>query len=348
MRILLPAHQARSGGLGTSLRGLCASLPDALGPEDELVVLGAGAAMRRGPGPGGKLGRVLREQVVVARAARGVDLVHLPDHRPVLGSRTPFLLTVYDLFFLDHPEWFPAPVARYKQAMFRAALSKRPAAVACGSAYARARVLERAPGLPEERVRAIAPGLPPIGAAPPGREGLPDPYFLTVSNIEPRKNHLGLLRAFRRARRRGLPLRWVVLGAPGYAARPVIRELEAEEGVDVVGWAEPDQLERLYRGAVFVATPSFAEGFGFPPLEAMARGVPVVCSTGSALDETVGDAALQVPAKDEEAWAEALLRLAADESERARLRELGLARAARFDWARSATEYVRCYREALA
>jgi len=345
MRILLPAHQARSGGLGTSIRGLCASLPDALEPHDELVVLGAGPSTP--PGPGGKVARLLREQVLVARAARGVDLLHLPDHRPVLGSRTPFLLTVYDLFFLDHPEWFPKPVARYKQAMFRAALALGPAAVVCGSGYARGRLLERAPRLPRERVSVIVPGLPPIGADCPEAR-LEDPYFLTVSTIEPRKNHLGLLRAFRTALKRGSRLRWKVVGPAGYRAGDVLRELGSEPAVDVLGWRPAGELERLYRGALFVATPSFAEGFGFPPLEAMARGIPVVCSTGSALDETVAGAALQVPARDEAAWAQALERLEAEAAERERLRALGLERAAEFDWSRAATAYVRCYREALA
>lgn len=108
-----------------------------------------------------------------------------------------------------------------------------------------------------------------------------------------------------------------------------------------------EELERLYRGARFLALPSHAEGFGFPPLEAMARGIPTVCSTGTALDETVDDAALRVPAGDVEGWAEALRRLSSNGDERRRLRELGRRCAARFSLAEAAQAYVAAYREAL-
>ena len=94
--------------------------------------------------------------------------------------------------------------------------------------------------------------------------------------------------------------------------------------------------------------PSLGEGFGFPPLEAMRRGVPVVCSSGTALDETVGEAAIRVAPEDEERWAQALRALAEDETARSRLREAGLAHAAGFGWPRAAQEYVTAYHSALA
>ena len=106
--------------------------------------------------------------------------------------------------------------------------------------------------------------------------------------------------------------------------------------------------ERLFAGAVFFAFPSHAEGFGFPPLEAMARGVPTICSTGSAMDETVGDAAIRIHPADIDGWTAALLRLASDDAERARLSDLGVERAARFSWPKAARDYVECYRAAFA
>ena len=336
MRILLPAHQGSSGGLGTVVRGLRRHLPEALGADGEVVVVGGEAT--------GKLRRLVQEQVVLPRAAQHFDLVHLTDHRPLLASRTPFLLTVHDVFFLDRPEWFPKPVVVYKGAMLRAAVAKRPAAVVCVSEFTRRRFLAHAPSLPRERVRVIPPGVEPATVRATGGGD----YFLTVSTIEPRKNHLGLLRAYLSARRAGLRLRWKVAGVPGYASRPIVRRLRAAEGVDVLGWTPPEELERLYAGARFVAVPSLGEGFGFPPLEAMRRGVPVVCSSGTALDETAGDAAMRVAPEDEERWAQALRALADDESARARLRDAGLVHAAGFDWRRAAQEYVAAYRSALA
>ena len=345
MRILLPAHEAGSGGLGASIRGLAAFVPKALPEGDELVVLGGGRGDGGWQRAGRRVGRLLHEQLRVARAARHVDLVHLPDHRPLLLSRTPFLLTVYDVLYLDYPEWFPPAVVRYKRLMLGLAIRKGPAVIVAGSEYTRGRLLARFPTLPEDRVRVIYPGVwPPEPAGAPPADG----YFLTVSTIEPRKNHLGLLGAFRAARAHGLRLRWKVVGARGYSSEPIVAKLHADPDVDVVGWVPDAELERLWAGARFAVYPSLAEGFGIPPLEAMARGVPVACSRGSALDETVGAAAVRVDPADEQGWTDALLRLDADEEERGRLRQLGRSTAGGFDWQRAAAAYVDAYRAAVA
>ncbi len=345
MRILLPAHQAGSGGHGSSIRGLRAFIPEALPEGDELVVLGGAQSDGGRHRPARRLSRLLHEQFTVARAARKVDLVHLPDHRPLLASRTPFLLTVYDVLYVDRPDWFPPAVGRYKRLMLGAAVRKRPAVVVAGSEYTRDRFLARFPSFPESRIRVIYPGIwPPRSAVEPAPGG----YFLTVSTIEPRKNHLGLLRAFRAARAEGLELCWKIVGAPGYAAGPIVAELEAEPGVELLGWVPEPELERLYCGARFLAVPSLGEGFGLPPLEAMARGVPVISARGTSLDESVGEAALRVEPADERGWAQALLRLATDEEERARLVARGLEHVAAFGWRRAAAAYVEAYRAALA
>jgi glycosyltransferase involved in cell wall biosynthesis len=345
MRILLPAHEAGSGGLGSTIRGLCASIPEALPEGDELVVLGGVGPDGSWQRPARRLSRLLQEQFVVARAARGFDLVHLPDHRPLLASRTPFLLTVHDVLYLDHPEWFPPAVRRYKRVMLQAAVRKGPAMVVVVSEYTRERFTAHFPSFPEERIRVIYPGISP----PENVDGsTPSGYFLTVSTIEPRKNHLGLLQAFHAARAQGLELRWTIVGAPGYAAGPIAAELGADPGVELLGWVGQPELERLYRGARFLAVPSLGEGFGMPPLEAMARGIPVLSASGTSLDESVGDAALRVEPTDESGWTNGLLRLASDEGERARLIRAGLERAEGFTWPRAAARYVEAYRAAVS
>jgi glycosyltransferase involved in cell wall biosynthesis len=341
--------------VGTIVRGLCASLPAALGPEDELVVVGTRvqeSEQRRLQGRprsalmSPRLSRLLYEQLYLPVAGRGADLVHLCDHRPLLLSRRRFLLTVHDVFFLDHPEWFPAATVRYRRAMLSAAIRKQPAAVVCVSHYTRERLLAHYPQVEGSHVVVIHPGIEP---ADPGEETErgSDPYFLTVAMIEPRKNHLGLLQAFKLARANGLGLRWKVVGAIGQCSDEIVESLIAEPGVDVLGHVPDDELDRLYRGALFHALPSHAEGFGFPPLEAMVRGTATVCSTGSALDETVGDAALRIPPDDRERWAEALELLASDAEERGRLRALGQRRAASLRLDQAARAYVSAYLEAL-
>jgi glycosyltransferase involved in cell wall biosynthesis len=339
VRIFMPIHQADPGGIMAVARGLAAALPEALDPGDDLVLYGDPAHQRWG-----KAQRLVDQQVRAARVARDVDLVHLGDYRPLLASRVPFVITIHDLTFLDRPDWYPPAVALYKRAMFRAALAKRPAAVVCVSAHSRSRFAAHAPGFPAERVAVIHPGL-----EPPPAQGGSDPaggedYFLTVGAIEPRRNHLTLLDAFLRARAAGLPLRWVVVGRPRYHGDAIVQRLGAVAGVEVRGWVSDAELERLYRGARLVALPSHHEGFGLVPLEAMTRGVPTVVATGSALDETAGDAALRIDPDDVAGWADALGRLHVDEALRADLVAWGRERAARFTWERAARAHVDLFR----
>jgi glycosyltransferase involved in cell wall biosynthesis len=355
MRVLLPIDRAGDAGIGTVTRDLCRLLPEALPEGDRLVTLGgrppcstAAAVIHvvtRRP-PVNRFLRFVHEQAVVARAARRVDLVHLSDHRPVLASGRPFLVTVHDLFFLDHPEWYPRSVRLYKAAMMRAALAKRPRAVVCVSEFTRSRLLHHYPHVDPATVHVVYPGVEPEDA--PRTADPEGDFFLTVSTIEPRKNHLTLLRAFQDARAQGLRLRWKVVGAPGYASGKAVAALRSAEGVDLAGQVNDGERERLYRQAVFVAMPSHAEGFGFPPLEAMARGIPSVCASGSALDETAGEGALRVDSTDVGAWTEALLRLDSDAAVRERLRREGLEQVSSFDPRRSARRHASLYRDALA
>jgi glycosyltransferase involved in cell wall biosynthesis len=355
VRIILPVHQGAARGVGTIIRGLCASIPEELDADDELVIVGRrihDAEQRKLQSRSGatwrspRVTRLLYEQLYLPLEARGGDLVHLCDHRPLLFSSRRFLLTVHDVFFLDHPEWFPAVTVGYRRAMLAAALRKHPGAVVCVSEYTRERLLEHYPQLVRSHVVVIHPGIEEPAEDRFEEPEPPAPYFLTVAMIEPRKNHLGLLQAYRLARQKGLDLRWKVVGAIGQRSDEIVRALRAEPGVEVVGHVPDDELDQIYRGARFLALPSHLEGFGFPPLEAMVRGVPTACSTGSALDETVADAALRVPADDREAWAEALHVLGSDEAERERLRALGRRQAAHFRLKDAARAYVRSYREA--
>lgn len=360
MRLLVPLDNRGGGGIARVASGLVRALAEQLEPSDILLIQGTLAGpprcrnLRFRPAPelarnGAR--RALQQQLSLRTSARMVDLVHMTDYRaPLLGS-TPFVLSVHDVTFIDHPEWYPRSVATYKRGMLTASLARRPRGIVCNSQFTRDRLLAHHPSVERRSlVRVIPPGLePPPADLPPPVGGRTDQggYFLTVSAIEPRKNHLGLLAAFQRARRLGLSLTWKVVGAPQYDSADILDELRSAPGVQIVGRVSESELEALYHGATFFALSSFEEGFGYPPLEAMARGVPVLCSTGSSLDEMSRGGAIQLAPGDTDAWVEGLLRLERDERLRAELVAAGRQQAERFDWRAAARAHVGLFREIL-
>jgi glycosyltransferase involved in cell wall biosynthesis len=339
------------GGIGAVARGLARHLPAALPVGDRLTVLGLNDRSR-GVGPAGlKLGskgaiaRLGYEQTAVARRARAADLVHLCDARPLLFSTTPFVITVHDVTFCEHPEWMPDGVARYKRAMLQAALLRRPRAVICNSWHTRERLLAHARLATRLNVVVTHFGVEAPPAAAEWKAEEAEPYFLTLSTIEPRKNHVTVLEAYRRLRRSGFQLRWKIAGSAGHLSEPISSALRAQDGVDVLEYVSRDERDRLLAGATFFVLPSLEEGFGLPVLEALARGVPTACSTGSALDEVAGDDAVRVPATDVMAWCDALMTLADDAGLRRRLSERGLVAASGFSWESTARRVVELYEE---
>jgi glycosyltransferase involved in cell wall biosynthesis len=352
MRVAIPGHYANVlGGIGT----YAAHLTDAVAanaPNSGSVI----APQPRQPeavgqiaSPGGGLRRMVWEQLALPRKVAPADVVHLCDSRPLLLSRRPFVATIHDVSYLERPEWFPRSAARYKTLMLDALLASRPSALVFDSIYGRDELLRFRPRATGFDLRVIRPGLrPPVNGgapAPPASVSAngSEPYFLTVGVLEPRKNHLTLLRAFRAARAAGLTLRWRVVGPSGHLSGPILGALHAEPGVDVLGWVDQPTLERCFRDAMFLTAPSILEGFGFPPLEAMARGVPVACSRGGVWDETVGDAALRPEATDVAEWTDALLSLSSDEQLRADLRARGSAAAGAASWEEAAAACWRIY-----
>ncbi len=277
MRILLPLTQDQRGGIGRVATTLARALPDVLYPEDELVIFGdlpeiAGHPQVRTRGvetaTTNSFVRLLREQIALPRAVAGADLVHLPDHRPLLASRKPFVITLHDMTFVDNPEWYPRERAAYKRALLRAAIAKRPRAIVTVSTWCRERLLAWNPRAivahddPRHTERADAT------AAPGYRAGHQGPLLSHRLGDRTAQESPRLLAAFQQARSDGLRLRWKVVGRPLYLGNEILKELQDAPGVDVVGSVAQDELERLYAGATFVATPSHAEGFGYPPLEA--------------------------------------------------------------------------------
>jgi glycosyltransferase involved in cell wall biosynthesis len=177
------------------------------------------------------------------------------------------------------------------------------------------------------------------------RYGVDGPFVLFVGTLEPRKNVPTLLQAFALLRRE-FPTRLVLAGGRGWLSEDVfdtVRQLAIDDGVVFLGEVRPEDLRPLYCAARAVALPSLYEGFGLPPLEAMACGTPVVVSNAGALSEIVGDAGVLVRADDPDDIAQGIGWVLGNTAFRAALAERGLARAATYSWARAARETLAVY-----
>jgi len=178
-------------------------------------------------------------------------------------------------------------------------------------------------------------------------QALPTPYIFYLGTLEPRKNVVRLLEAYARLRQRGIteyPL--VLAGAKGWGYEEIfarVQELGLDEQVRFVGYVPYEAAPLWYNAAALFVYPSLYEGFGLPPLEAMACGTPVVASNTSSLPEVLGEAALLVDPLDVEALAEAMARALLQPALRERLRQAGLARAACFSWRRMAEQTMAVY-----
>ncbi|HVL69217.1 MAG TPA: glycosyltransferase family 1 protein [Vicinamibacterales bacterium] len=254
------------------------------------------------------------------------------------------VLTVYDLYFLDHPEDTAREIRRDYAALAARHVARADAIITI-SEYTRQRTAARF-GVPAERITVCHPGAP----AWPRREApqAPGP-ILHVGTIEPRKNVPALLRAYAELLRRdpGVP----DLVFAGRAAMPVDRLLAgldaaASRRVRFQGYVSDDERQRLYREASVLVIPSADEGFGMPAVEAMTVGLPVIAAARGALPEVVGDAGLLLDPDDPTALADAMQRVLADEGLRAELADRGVARATRFNWEGSARQLYAAFGEA--
>ncbi|HEV7215669.1 MAG TPA: glycosyltransferase family 1 protein [Chloroflexota bacterium] len=302
--------------------------------------------------------RIIWEQVLQPPllAAKGIDLLHSPVNVLPLLLPTPAVLTIHDLSFLRFPATF-SPAKRRYQAAMTSFSARRARLVLTDSEHTRRDVV-RLLGVPPGRVRTVYPGVTERyrPAAPEAvesfrrRHGLPERYFVHVGTLQPRKNLERLISAFARFKRAsGLPHALLLVGGKGWLYEGLVQRArrEAVEGsVHFVGFAAPEDVPLWYAAAEAMVFPSLYEGFGFPIVEAMACGTPVLSSTASCLPEAAGQAAELFDPFDGEALAQAMLRIAADPARRQELRLLGFAQAAQFTWERTAQAVLSAYGDA--
>jgi len=267
----------------------------------------------------------------------------LPPYLPCKG-----VIVVHDLSFRAHPEYFPRTIAWYMHWLTGWAV-RQARHVLTVSEFSRQELLRFYP-VDEEKVVSVPNGVGsefrPVNdemdmmadRATLSRYGVTPPYILALGNIHPRKNLARLLDAYLllRQRRQSVPT-MVWGGLPRWGSTTLIQRAQAA-GVILTSFVAQADLPALYRQAVMLVYPSLYEGFGLPPLEAMACGTPVITSNTTSLPEVVGNAALMVDPTDVEKIAMAMARLLDDAPLREYLRQAGIERARQFTW----TQTARC------
>ena len=356
---LLTLFPGRVGGSESNVRGLLGAFAAGHGPERVTVlanrhVMGPYGGVARGPvslrhvrayrpgdRPATRFAAMNAGRVFPVLSGRGFDVVHYPATVPVPRVRgVPRIVSLLDVQHHELPSMFSALERRLRAWAYDGA-AREADLVLTISEHARQGIVEHV-GVPADRVWSIPLGVDherfePAGGGPVAALGLPERYVLYPANMWPHKNHARLLDAFAALE---VPDLWLILTGQTYGRAAL---LAGHERVRHLGHVPAGDLAGLYRGAAAVVFPSLFEGFGLPPLEAMACAVPVAASGRGSLAEVCGDAALLFDPEDRDAIADAIRRVTTDETLRARLRAGGPARAARYTWAAAARRHVEAY-----
>jgi glycosyltransferase involved in cell wall biosynthesis len=363
LRVAVDARKLHDGGIGTYIRGLVGALALSC-PRDEWFVLVDPAdqggtrwprGVREAPVRAGKYG--FAEHFAVPAAARGVDaeLLHAPHYTLPLGWGGPSVVTIHDLIHVRFPRFHKPGVGLYARTM--AGLAVRRASVVIADSEATRRDVVELLGAPAVKVRVVPLGVSPLLKPAAAADiavfrtdhALPAQYVLYVGARKRHKNLELLLRAWG-VMRPGERPPLVLSGRAWSGDQPLARlahELGVEQSIKFSGDVHDEvALACLYSGAALVVQPSLAEGFGLPPLEALACGVAVLSSDAGSLPEVLGDAAVYLPPQDPAAWAMRVLELLADGERRATLGSRGRAHAATYTWARTAELTRAIYDEA--
>jgi len=365
MLLAIDAHAigCRLTGNEVYVRNLLAGLA-ALGADCRILAYVTASNLNGALPPGVERRQIARNPVVrlgyeLSRKLRRdrPDLLHVQYTAP-LNCPVPVVVTVHDVSFLERPEFFP--LLRVQQLRFTVERTVRSAAMVITGSRFSCEAIQRAYALAPEKVtvvpNAAAPIFRPLDCEHAARQvagklGIRRPFILTVGDLQPRKNHIGLIEAFAAAKRAdpGLPHSLVLAGKPTWFA-PRIYEAAERSGLSAeihfTGFISDEDLLLLYNACEFFVFPSFYEGFGLPLLEAMACGRAVACSNATACPEVAGPAALFFDPNSIDQMASAMLELAGNEKLRSRLEELGQERAAAFSWRLSAEMTLEAYRKA--
>lgn len=267
-----------------------------------------------------------------------------PGYNAPLHSSTPFVFTIHDLNHL----YIAANSNAFKRLFYRLFIFPacyRAYKVLTVSVFSKGKILEWS-GIPEEKVVVVGNGVDEK-FSPTGSKYNPGfPYLLYIGNRKPHKNISRLLKAFVLSKL-SKDLKLLMSGKPDVETIKLIKQLNLDDKIIFAGLIEDNKLPDFYRGAIAFVFPSLFEGFGLPPLEAMACGTPVLTSNVTSIPEVVGDAALMVDPYDIEAIASGIKRVVEDSQLRKELSQKGIARAKLFSWDKTAELTWKVLKEAI-
>lgn len=288
----------------------------------------------------------------------GIDLLHAPGYVAPLFCSIPTVVTIHDVIALKFPRYCRTGNALHYRAVMPLA-ARRAARVITVSENSKKDIIEEL-NVEEDRIDVVPNGIDPafrriedtaLLSRMRGAYGLPNKILLFVGNLEPKKNIRCIIESFHELKKtRSVPHKLVIVGRRGWLYRKLgrtVAELDLGRDVLFVGNVTREDLVLLYNAADVFLFPSLYEGFGMPPLEAMACGTPVVTSNTSSLPEVVGGAAITVDPRDVGALTEAVLAVMNDAGLREDLIHRGLERASMFTWDRAARQTAAVYRTAV-
>jgi anaerobic magnesium-protoporphyrin IX monomethyl ester cyclase len=302
--------------------------------------------------------RIIWEQIMLPIYSRkdSLDLFHYTDHALSLFQRArPTIITVHDIAYVRFSNMLNKSRQIYKKRILKFSIENADIIVA--DSFSTKRDIVEYYGTNEKKIKVVPLGVEsrfrPISNVEEYRlkNNLPSKMILNVGTLEPRKNVVSLIKAFKKLReKRFEDYKLVIVGDKGWLYKQIFKEVEdsdLKKEILFLGVVSDEDLPMLYNCADIFVYPSLYEGFGLPPLEAMACGIPVITSNTSSLPEVIGDAGIMVDPTDVTSLCENMYNLLKDRELRYHLSSKGLERSKLFSWDNTATQMLKIYDEAL-
>jgi glycosyltransferase involved in cell wall biosynthesis len=303
--------------------------------------------------------RILWEQMALPIYSRKdrLDLFHYTDHAlSLLFRKCPIVITVHDIAYIRFPDLLNKSRQIYKKYILRESIKR--ASIIIADSYSTKRDIVEFFGINEKKIKVVHLGVEsrfrPVSNVEEYRlkNKLPSKMILNVGTLEPRKNVVTLMKAFRKLMEKGFDgYKLVIAGDKGWLYEEIFKEVDRSDlkhEILFLGVVRDADLPMLYNCADMFVYPSLYEGFGLPPLEAMACGIPVITSNTSSLPEVIGNAGIMVDPGDVNSLSEAMYNVLEDKELRSQMSKNGLKRAKLFSWEKAAKEILEIYDEALS